>query len=482
MKETQPMKAKRKRLLLPVLALLIVIGAGLGGWQVYTTQAAANATATTTSSPYQTSPVRQGNLSVTVSGSGKVITSHAAELGFSVPGTVSEIKVQLGETVTKGQVLAVLDGLDDLNLKIQDQELALQKAQQALDDLQASGQLNLAQAQADLAGAQQTYATAKANEHFTGDGRCLASKTEDYYFQYLAAQKQVEVWEGYLNDGNTGYGRDYILERLNPLRKQRDAALANMNYCQSYTDQEIQDSQAAVQLAKAKMDLAGQTYQGLKATSGIDPVDLQVAQAALKNAQLQLTAARDNLAGATITATMDGVVSAINGAVGDTAGTGTFITISDLSQPQVQMYIDETDLINIEVGCAAQVTFDSLSGQAFPGTVTQVSSSLAPVQSVSMMEALVDLEKKATSSGKPLPLGMTASVEVTCKQANNVLVIPSQAVYKSASQPAYVYVLNDQGQPEKRTVEIGIQTAATTEIKSGLSAGERVITSSVKSQ
>jgi hypothetical protein len=40
----------------------------------------------------------------------------------------------------------------------------------------------------------------------------------------------------------------------------------------------------------------------------------------------------------------------------------------------------------------------------------------------------------------------------------------------------YVYVLNAQGQPEKRTVEVGLQTSASAEIRSGLNEGERVIT------
>ena len=40
---------------------------------------------------------------------------------------------------------------------------------------------------------------------------------------------------------HSGYGHDYILENLNPLRKERDQALSNYTYCQGYTDAEIQD-------------------------------------------------------------------------------------------------------------------------------------------------------------------------------------------------------------------------------------------------
>ncbi len=73
-------------------------------------------------------------------------------------------------------------------------------------------------------------------------------------------------------------------------------------------------------------------------------------------------------------------------------------------------------------------------------------------------------------------IGSTASVTVTCQSAQNVLEVPIQALYQPAGQSSYVYVLNQQGQPEKRVVQVGLQTNAFAEIRSGLNAGDRVIT------
>ncbi len=97
-----------------------------------------------------------------------------------------------------------------------------------------------------------------------------------------------------------------------------------------------------------------------------------------------------------------------------------------------------------------------------------------------MVQGLVDLEKKKMASGKPLSVGLTASVEVTCKQARNALVVPAQALYEPAGQSAYVYVLNGQGEPEKRNVMVGLKTVASAQITSGLSEGEKIVTSEVK--
>ena len=484
MKEGQQMVKRRKRFIVLILVLAAAAaGIGYGVWR--TGQAGrmtAAQAAAVDSGTYQTAVVRKGDLSISVGGSGSVVTTQTLDLAFPVSGKVAEIKVQLGDSVTKGQVLAVLDGLDELQLKVREQQVAVQAAQKAVDDLQSQGSSLMFQAQSDLAAAEETYAEAQKNLHQAGDSRCSKAKTESYYWQYFEAQKEASVWQGYLDDGSTGYGKDYILEHLNPLKEKRDNAYSNWKYCEGYTSEEAETSQAAYQLAKAKMDQANVVYENLKANSGVDPSALVVAQAALKNANLQLTIAQKELAGATITAPMDGVVTALNGAAGETADTGTFITISNLKSPQVQVNIDESDLANFAVGCAAQVSFDSLSGQAFDGVVTQVSPVLVSVQNVSMLQGLVDLEKKTAASGKELPLGLAAAVEVTCQQANGVLIVSNQAIYQPEGQPAYVYILNAQGQPEKREVEVGLTTVASAEIRSGLKEGERIITTPIQGQ
>jgi HlyD family secretion protein len=485
MSEEKKHSTKRKSFLLLALVLVVIAGIALSIWQPWlslssgTTSAQATATA---SGKYRTTTVRRNDIEVTVSGTGTVISAQSVDLGFSIPGTVSALNVQVGDKVTQGEVLATLGDTATIKQTILDQQLAVKVAQKTIDDLTSNGTDALAQAQADAAAAETAYAKAQKSLHQPGDARCAQAKTEDLYFDYLTASKRVNEWEGYLSDGHSGYGKDYILTQLNSLRKDRDIAYINYTYCQSYTDKEIQASQAALQLAKAKLDQANTTYKSLQTSSGVDTVALQIAQATLKNAQSQLAKAQSNLAGATITAPMNGTVTALNGKLGDYMDTSTFITLTDLGQPEVQVNIDETDLENFAVGCAAAVSFDSLPGQTFDGSVTQVSPVMVTVSSSSMVQGIVDLQKKTRASGKTLPIGMTASVDVTCHQAKNALVVPAQALYEPTGQSAYVYVLNSQGEPEKRNVEVGLKTVASAQITSGLSEGEKVVTSGINAQ
>jgi HlyD family secretion protein len=464
---------KKLVLILAVVGLLLVSGVAYGAWQG---PLSASSPAVTPTSAYQTSVVRRADLTISVVGSGKVVASQTVDLSFPVSGKVATLNVQLGDQVKAGDVLAILDGIDELNLAVANQQLAVQTDQKTLDDLQNNAAGNLAAALAAQLTAQKDYDTAKLNVHYKGDNRCGQEKTVAYLNQYLDLKWQASSWENYLQDpGDTDYGHDFILQNLNPLRIARDTALANYNYCAGFTDQEIATSQANFKMAGAKLDQAKATYALLQANNGIDPNAVQIAQANLKNAQLQLKQAQDNLAGATLVAPAAGTVTVVNGTVGQAAGTSTFITLAEMDNPQVQVNIDESDMQNFAVGCPAKVSFTSSTAKPMAGTVTEVSPELATSRSVSYVTGVIQLDKTALA-GTPLPLGLDVSATVTCRQAMNALEIPTQALYEPAGQSAYVYVLDAQGKPVKRDVVVGLKVTAFVEIKSGVNVGERVVT------
>ena len=471
---------KRKTVIIILITAVAVLGLGFGVWQ--SVKAVPSNTAQTTGD-FQTATVRRGNITVTVSGTGNVVPSKTANLGFAVSGEIAELNVQVGDTVKAGQTLARLKNTAALALEVQSQQVAVQSAEKNLLELTANANANLAQAVIDLASAEAAYEDAKIHLRTKGQGRCEQAVTETYYYEWLDWQVQIIPWQKELEDGNSKYGKDYILEQLKPLWSKSDQAYINYTYCQTFTDAEIEASQAALQVAKANLQQKTRDYESLKANNGIDSTALEIAQASLKNAQLQLLQAQNNLDGAAITAPMDGSVTAVNGEIGETVNPGTLITLTDLESPQVQVNIDETDLANFAVGCLAQITFESIPGQTFSGVVTQVSPTLIESNSGSSLQGYVSLNQSKTLSGKNLPIGLTASVEVTYGEAQNALVVAAQAVYppKDGGKP-YVYILNTQGQPEKREIELGLKTVALAEIKSGLSEGEKVIISEVENQ
>ncbi len=466
------------------LGLAVVVVLGLVGWGVYTLIEKNTANSQAAGSSYQTQKASIGNLTTTASGSGSLIAGDQVDLTFPVASTVAQLNVQVGDTVTAGETLAVLDGGDELEENLETLQTELDSAKQDLADLQNTGTELIAEAQGDLADAQSAYQDALDNLHQKGDPRCQVSLTKSYYNQYVDIKKQYDYWdEEYKKyyQGTSVYGIQYIEEHMDPLKTSMDKALITYQYCESYTDQEIAESQANLDLAKAQMDQAQKTYDDRVASNGATPEELALAEAKEKDLEMQVNVAQQQIANLTLVAPMDGTVTSIAAAEGETVDTSAFITLADLNTPQVQFYVDVSDLENVAVGCSAQVTFKAAEERVYQGVISELSPKVSGNGMSSTLVGVIDLSDNSILANKVLLLGANATVNVTCSQAQNVLLVSTEALHQADDESYYVYVLN-QDQPEKRTVEVGLKTSSYAQILSGLSQGDQVVVGSVSVQ
>jgi HlyD family secretion protein len=464
---------KRTRSLLPVLIVLFFAAAGAAAVYFYTRPAPQAVVSTSTE--YDTAPVQSAELTMNATGTASVVAARSADAGFSTSGTIAEVLVDLGAQVEAGQVLARLDNLAELDLAVENAELALQTAEKDLADLKSGGAAAIAQGLADQASAQAAVAEAEKNLRDAHVSRCDDDTIARYYQAYLDAVAGARPWQDLLKQAQAnGQDLQYYQENLQPFLDKLYRADINYQYCLAYTPAEIQASQAALDLARAEAEKAAQEYADLAVNGGVDPVDLAVAEAAVGSARLSLAHAQETLAGATLVAPISGVVTALHGQAGEAAPGGVFITIADLTNPELQVTMDEVDLQSFAVGCKADITFSGISGQ-YTGLVSEVYPQLSSSMDSSSVQGIVTLDDPA-ALGR-LPLGLAASVDITCSEGGDALTVPLQAIRQSGrTDTYYVYVLNEQAEPEMRTVELGIQTANLIEIKSGLNAGEAVIT------
>jgi macrolide-specific efflux system membrane fusion protein len=77
---------------------------------------------------------------------------------------------------------------------------------------------------------------------------------------------------------------------------------------------------------------------------------------------------------------------------------------------------------------------------------------------------------------------MSASVTVTTASAENVLRVPATALQGSSTTGYSVLVMNGDGSTKSTSVTVGLVTTSFAEIKTGLSAGETVVTGTVSSR
>ena len=162
-------------------------------------------------------------------------------------------------------------------------------------------------------------------------------------------------------------------------------------------------------------------------------------------------------------------VSAASNDEEDIEGTA-IVKMSRDQSMKVSISVDENDILSLEKGQAAEVTIESVGEQIFNGVVTEVDRS-ASSDNAGTYAAEVTFAKEKGMLG-----GMTAEVIINIQGTENVLIIPTDAVNKTAAG-AFVYTEYDR--ENKRfggitPVEIGISNDDETEIRSGLQEGMTV--------
>ncbi|NMB87998.1 MAG: efflux RND transporter periplasmic adaptor subunit [Chloroflexi bacterium] len=418
---------------------------------------------------YNTSPVRNSSIILSASGTGTLIAGKETNLAFSTDGVVGTLNVVVGDKVQEGDVLAELLDQTSLQVALQEAQVNLTTAQKALDDLEGNTSAAIAEAQLAVADAKEAYNDAKSALKWEGLQRCDDDTTEAYYENYMQAQEKVD---GY---GQIDYSSDIYLNEIKPLIQARDQAYATYTYCAGFTEYEISSSQAELVTTQAALNEAQAKLEELQANNGIDETEMTQAEIDVENAKLALEQAQKNLAGAKLVAPYDGTVLSIEGEAGDEVEAGTFITVADMAHPQVEFYVDETDLDMVQVGYEAEVVFDALPDETFTGTVVQVDPTLETSMGASVLQGLVRIELTPAQELLTLPKGLSAAVEIIGGKAENVLVVPVEAIHDLGDGTYGVFVLEN-GQPRLRTVEVGLMDLTYVEIQSGLEMGDVVTT------
>lgn len=460
--------------------VIVIVAIALGGYSYYhQTQAAAQQAIEET--PIQTTVVRRGNLVLSASGTGSIIPENEIKLAFQNSGRISELLVAVGDEVKAGDVLAVMESSDSstsLELQVSSAELTVLKAQISLNELKedtdnsveiAQRKQELAQSEVDLLTAQEELEDLSNHRLIMQGSRCADDTIDDYQKAYDGALKRYQRDPG-----------ETTLQGVN-------TALANLNYCTGvWTEEELAAADAGIELAKSQIELleaeietTEKEIQELESTTGPDPDDVALAEAELANAQAQLVIAQESLQETPLTAPLDGTILTVDVQVGDDVGTSAIITMADLSQPMLEVYVDETDMNNIGIGYEIEVIFDALPDQTFGGQIVSIDPSLSTIQNVSAIRALAKLDTQSFTKPQTLPVGLNASVEIIGSRTENALLVPVEAL-RELSEGKYGVFVMENGEPVLRVVEVGIMDFTYAEIKSGLEEGETVTTGIVE--
>lgn len=298
--------------------------------------------------------------------------------------------------------------------------------------------------------------------------------------------------------------------------------------------------QNKAQLSKAREDLERSvtlSARNLIAESEATKTrtDVEVAQASydsalaqIRRAEGQLKQSRDQLEKTTLYAPINGTVSLLNSERGErVVATGQFagtevMRVADLERMEVRVNVNENDVVNVKVGDLARISIDAYPNRKFAGFVKEIASS-AKTTGAGSQEEVTNFQVKIRISepGVALRPGMSANADIETKTAENVVAVPIQSVTvrsrdgaktieqlaedrdrkdrESQGDGAAASVNEKQQSDRERadrlalqrvvfmrsgdtvkqvSVETGIGDTSHIEIKSGLKAGDEVVTGS----
>lgn len=243
--------------------------------------------------------------------------------------------------------------------------------------------------------------------------------------------------------------------------------------------------QAQVDNAKATLDKARLDMNRYKALIDQHAVSQQTyddAVTAYEQAQSNYDRVSADLNDATITAPMTGTVIGTPLKAGQTISTGIstqmiIATIADLSNLEIYLTVDETDIGNVKNGSRVEFTVDSKPGETFTGYVSEIAKGTKGnmgVTSSSVVYYTVKVAIPQDIAHNFLPT-MTARATIFGEDIKNTLVVPLTAV-RTDKQGEYVYVMKD-GQPTRTSVSTGVTGDTNVQILKGLSEGDEIIVS-----
>lgn len=224
-----------------------------------------------------------------------------------------------------------------------------------------------------------------------------------------------------------------------------------------------------------------QTLAQLQA--GPDALDVQSDQLNIQQQQNALQQAEDNLSYYTITAPISGTIANLSLAVGETVGSGTNAATLITNQDIADLSLNEVDAAKVAVGQNATLTFDAIPNLSLTGTVTDVS----PLGTVSQGVVSYDVKISFAAQDPRVKAGMTVNADIQTAVHQNVLIVPAGAVKTQGTQTyvlAFIPALANTGgttgiasatPPQNVPITVGISDNTNTEITSGLTAGEQVV-------
>lgn len=416
----------------------------------------------------QTGKVVRQDLASIVTASGEIKPKNYVNIGSNAvqPSRIMDILVKEGDRVRKGQLLAQLESVQP-EADVQGQKASVSSAE--ADSSAAEANVNVADE--NIKTAQATIERSKADQD---KARIFYERAEQLFNQQLIAKQDFDQRKAEYDSLKAGVREaEFRLSQAKAQRAQLVASLAS--------------SQKRIAVSSASLRRANDV---LDRTQSVSP--------------------------------LDGVVTNLPVRVGETVVPGIqnsaaslIMTIADMSLITSEVKVDETDIVNVQLGQVADITIDAIPNKTFKGHVIEIgntailrSTGLAASQSAISSQEAKDFKVVIALDNPPDEIrpGLSCTAKITTATRQKSLSIPIQALtvrqkgdletpagkaVQAAAKPdpvaekakkeelQGVFVVNGE-KAQFRKVETGITGATDIEVLSGLKEEDEIITGSYK--
>ena len=503
----------RKRRWITVLVVLAVVAAG--GYFAATRLGLLSQTPSNAAGPQAADlPTVQIEsvdvLQTDVSASGNLELIDERNVALDVDGIVAEIDVSVGARVKAGDVLLRLD-TTDLERALAVAELNVETAKINLEDVQKpASAADMAKAQASLQEAQANLADVKAGSSAEeiAAARSNLAAAQSKYGELTAGPSDAELTqlsadlkkkEIALAEAQSAY--DKVAWQGNASQQSADLQSATIDYeaakaayeesTAAASNSDLQSAAATIKSAQVTLNdllnsptaagIASAQAQVVDAEStladlqeGATANDVRASEISLEQSLIDLETAQSNLAAATVTAPVDGVVTSLDAEVGVRKAADSIVaTLTDPSQLELLITVAESDIPNVAIDQDATVEIDAFPGKSFAGVV----SAISPVKSSDSTSVSYPVTVRLTGDNLTgvLP-GMNAVATIANQQAvaPNSWLVPTNAVRTQGGQSTVMVVRDTVPAPISVTPGT-VQGEWTAVVSPDLKEGDKVV-------
>ncbi|HEX7331589.1 MAG TPA: efflux RND transporter periplasmic adaptor subunit [Pyrinomonadaceae bacterium] len=360
-------------------------------------------------------------LKQTVTASGEIRPIRYIKLTSEVPGRIEEIYVTAGDMVTKGKPLVRVDPTQLQS----NQEAQWAATQASLNDVQ--------NARNAVTAAQQSLIVAEAS--------VASARQQVVSFQTAVDKAKVDL--------------STAQRELKRYTELIEAGVASRFEYDTARDR-FETAKIALETANANLEAQKIAVKEATERANQQRIAVKEAQTSIKSSEMRASQQAAMLRGqqsqrskATQLSPLNGVVADIPTRVGEFAVAGLsttpLMTIADMSQINVEVNVDETEINNVQVGQEAKIKVDALGEKELRAVVTQRNplaiaksdatgglSNRVNVQEAKEFKVTLELRDLPEEIQNALRPGMSSTATITTNTKNNVLAVPLEAIVEKA--------------------------------------------------